>query len=239
MRVANIASVKMRTPFLKSDRGMTSKINRVFRQAVRRHTCESTMVITNNIRLERILLHSRATSTVSPGIETRTPSREAGTPTAENSNHAAMAEPCCSQCTILTSKNEGMGTIQKRKHRGKIRERETPAPKQMAKAPIHIITKASIAAGSRKSELGDGRNDLLSTAIRKPAANRYNPALPLVRDGFDAAALHSEQIKAALIGRIRIMCVYESSCRARENVLVIGRHEIAAEKRESNPQLIA
>ena len=47
------------------------------------------MVVTTSIRLERILLHSRATSISSPGIDSMIPSCVAGTPTARNMIRAA------------------------------------------------------------------------------------------------------------------------------------------------------
>ncbi len=64
----------MRRPFFATDRGMATAAAKVFRQAERKLTCASTMVVTTNIRLERMLLHSGATSTVKPGIVMRVPS---------------------------------------------------------------------------------------------------------------------------------------------------------------------
>ena len=64
-----------------------------------------TMVVTTNIRLERMLLHSRATSTVKPGIVSRVPSSATGIPTAEKSRWADVTDPSCSSLTIGFSKN--------------------------------------------------------------------------------------------------------------------------------------
>ena len=121
-RVVNIPIAKIRNPFLATDRGIANKIIRIFRHGVRRSTCASTMVVTSNMRLERMLLHSRATSMFRPGMDSKIPSRALGTPKAENSSSAAIADPRCNNCTIRTNATDGMGTIQKRKHKGKRRD---------------------------------------------------------------------------------------------------------------------
>lgn len=154
-----------------------------------------------------MLLHSRATSTVSPGIDTRTPVRDTGTPAAEKSIDAAIADPCCSDCTILSSRNEGIGMSRNRKQRGKSRRRAAFVPKQITNAASHKTTKASIPAAGRTSAPGQADHHLLKPAIRIPAANKYVPALDLAEEA-DTPELHSERIKAALIGRMRMMCVY-------------------------------
>src|SRR5271170_2543369 len=101
------------------------------------------MLVTKRNRLERMLLHSRATSMFNPGMERILPCCETGTPTDKNRNRAAKAEPCCRDCTILINANAGRGTIQKRKARGKSNERLTRVPKQKTKAAIHHSTSAS------------------------------------------------------------------------------------------------
>lgn len=57
------------------------------------------MVVTSNIELERMLLHSCASSTVKPGMVSRTPSWATGTATAAKSMDAADADPCCNRPT--------------------------------------------------------------------------------------------------------------------------------------------
>src|SRR5208283_3316375 len=90
-----------------------------FAQAERSKRWASTIVVTNNIRLERILLHSSATSSVSPGIVNWTPSCVTGTPAVAKRRLAAHAEPCCKKLTMWFNANSGRGTNHSRKHRGK------------------------------------------------------------------------------------------------------------------------
>ena len=227
----------MRMPFLATDRGTTSNTTRSFFQVLRSSTWARTIVVTSNIKLDRMLLHSRATSTVRPGIDTRTPVRDTGTPTAEKSSDAAIADPCCSDWTILSSRNAGIGTSRNRKQRGKSSRRAAFVPKQITNAASHRTTKAAIPAAKRTSAAGQPDHHLLNAAIRPPAANKYMPALDLAEE-TDASESHSDKIKAALIGRIRMMCVYESSCRARDSVLVMEPHRIAIERRHSAPKII-
>src|ERR1035437_339657 len=110
------------------------------------------MVVTSNIELERILLHSCATSTVKPGIASLTPSCATGTPAAVKSTYADQADPCCNRCTISLSTSCGSGTNPKRKHSGKRTDRETREPKQRTNAPIQQITSANMPSESRTSE---------------------------------------------------------------------------------------
>ena len=77
------------------------------------------MVVTTSIRLERILLHSRATSISSPGMDNMIPSCVTGTPTARNMIRAANADCCCRNSTIQLKANSGMGTIQEQKAKRK------------------------------------------------------------------------------------------------------------------------
>src|SRR5579864_8585507 len=102
------------------------------------------MLVTINMRLERKLLHSCATSRVSPGIESMIPSCVTGTPTAENSTLAEIAEPCCQKATILFNTGAGIGTNQNKKQRGNRNCRAMRVPKHSTKDPIHQVTIASM-----------------------------------------------------------------------------------------------
>src|SRR5579863_5298671 len=106
------------------------------------------MLVTINIRLDRKLLHSVATSRLNPGIERNTPSCTTGTPNAESKRLADVAEPCCQMATIWFSNGAGNGTIQNKKHSGNKNRRTTRAPKHSTKDPIHQITIASISTES-------------------------------------------------------------------------------------------
>ena len=68
------------------------------------------MVVTTSIRVDRILLHSRATSILRLGIDSMIPSCVTGTPTARNMIRAATADCCCKNSTIRLKANSGMGT---------------------------------------------------------------------------------------------------------------------------------
>ena len=52
---------------------MATMIASHFRHDERSRSCARIIVVINNIELERMLLHSVATSTVKPGISIRTP----------------------------------------------------------------------------------------------------------------------------------------------------------------------
>src|SRR5260370_35617255 len=100
------------------------------------------MVVTTSIMLDRILLHSRATSISSPGMDNMIPSPVTGTPTAQNKIRAAIADCCCKNSTIQLRANSGMGTIKNRKQRGNRKDRKTSTPKQSITLPIHQVTSA-------------------------------------------------------------------------------------------------
>src|SRR5579872_429425 len=110
--------VKIRIPFLKIESGMAVKTTALFRQRERRNKCASTMLVTINIRLDRKLLHSCATSRVNPGIDRMIPFCTTGIPKAENSTLADVADPCCQKATTLFNASAGIGTSQNKKQRG-------------------------------------------------------------------------------------------------------------------------
>ncbi len=199
-RVLSIPIVKIRSPFLATDRGIANKIIRNFRHGVRRSICARTMVVTSNMRLDRMLLHSRATSTFRPGIDSTIPARTFGTPKAENSSSAAIADPRCNNCTIFVKATGGMGTIQKRKQSGKRSVRARLVPKHRTNAAIHKITKAAMPTDNRNS----AGNHLVETAVRIPTANKHTPA-GTSPDRVEYWDFHSDQINAALIGKMRSM----------------------------------
>src|SRR3981189_2942747 len=130
----------MRRPFLAADKGTATAMTKSFLQGEHNRTWAKTMVVTINIKLDRILLHSAATSTVNPGIEISIPVWSTGTPAAQSSKWADAAEPCCSSPTIGFSMNSGRGTIQNKKHRGKSARLKARVQKQTIKAPIHHTT---------------------------------------------------------------------------------------------------
>src|SRR5271166_2655989 len=136
------------------ERGIAARMTIPLPQAERSKRWASTIVVTNNIRLERILLHSSATSSVSPGIVNWTPSCVTGTPAVAKRRLAAHAEPCCKKLTMWFNANSGRGTNHSRKHREKTYIREIRVPKQQTNDPIHQMTTANM---PRKSCIPTGR----------------------------------------------------------------------------------
>src|SRR5579863_8067074 len=124
------------------------------------------MVVTARMRLERMLLHSGATSSVNPGICTNMPSCVAGTLVSQKSRCAACTEPCCKRRTITFKANSGSGTSQNKKQRGKLERRKARVPKHSTKAAIDQSTKESIFSVSSRSEGRAGDFDLFHTVIR-------------------------------------------------------------------------
>ena len=149
--VVSMAMVKIRSPFLAIERGSVARTTVVFRQKDRRNKCASTMLVTTSTKLERRLLHSWATSSLNPGIDSMIPSCVTGTPKAENSKLAESAEPCCQRATTLFNASVGTGTNQNKKQRGKSNARKTPTPKQTINAPSHQVTSPSMLKQRRTS----------------------------------------------------------------------------------------
>ncbi len=67
-RVVSSAMTKMRSPFFATESGIATATTSTLRQGERNRSCAKTMVVTTRIKLDRMLLHSRATSTVNPGM---------------------------------------------------------------------------------------------------------------------------------------------------------------------------
>src|SRR5580698_9383124 len=138
-----MAITKMRKPFLATDNGTATATTNNFRQKERNRSWASTMVVTTSIKLERMLLHSFATSTVKPGMVRKKPSCDTGTPTTVNRSSAVKADHCWRNVMMRASMNEGIGTIHKRKPSGKRKVRAARVPKHRTKAPAHQLTTAS------------------------------------------------------------------------------------------------
>src|SRR5205807_1351097 len=133
------------------------------------------MLATNNIALERILLHARATSMFTPGIERTNPCCETGTPIKENMSRAATALSACKNSTTLFKTNDGMGTIQKRKTRGKRSVRAARAPKQATRLAIHHSTSASMLSESCTSSDMSAALHFAKPAIKTAANHKVEP----------------------------------------------------------------
>ena len=226
-RVPSIEITKIRRPFLAIERGIAARTTTVFRPKDRRNRWASTMVVTINIRLDRKLLHSCATSRVNPGIDRMTPFCVTGIPNAENSILAEVADHCCQKATILFKTGAGMGTSQNRKQRGNRNWRAMRAPKHKTKDPIHQITIAAMLTESWISLCAlIIRREY--TPIRIAITNRAEPSpMAGLNAGFNGT--HSVKIKAAIIGTIKSRWVYSSARSASSKVRNNGCQPIKSE----------
>src|SRR5437867_680545 len=194
------------------------------------------MLPTNNITLERILLHSRATSMFTPGIERTTPCCETGTPINENMSRAATALSACKNSTALLSANDGIGTIQRRKTSGNISVRAARVPKHTAKLAIHHSTNASMLSESCTSSGMSAALHFAKPAIKTATNNKAEPMRKSAwAIGF--CDLQSNKIRPALTGSIRNRCVYSSLCSARENVRASACHPTASDTTQRKAKL--
>src|SRR5947208_5795836 len=200
-RVPSIESVTIRSAFFAIERGTVAAITAALHHGERRLTCERTMLAINNITLERILLHSRATSMLTPGIERTNPWCETGTPINKNISRAATALSACKNSTTLLSANEGIGTIQRRNTSGNRHSREKRPPKQITKLAIHHSTTASMLSDNRPSSDRPTAHHLAQPAVKTAANSKSTLARKFARmAGF--LDLHSRTIRLALIGSI-------------------------------------
>ena len=109
------------------------------------------MVVITNRQLERMLLHSFATSISSPVRERKIPFRWTGSPTARNSKVAIHADPCWSHPTITFNTTPGTGTSKNKKQRGNRKDRKARWPKQNTTLAIHQVTRVNMASDGRTS----------------------------------------------------------------------------------------
>src|SRR5271166_1493712 len=192
------------------ERGMMARMTRAFPQAERSKRWASTILLTSNTRLERILLHSLATSMFSPGIDSTTPSCPTGTRAVAKSRWAADAEPCCKKLTMRLKANSGTGTNHSKKHRGKTHIRKIRVPKQQTNDPIHYVTTANMLRESCSSVARLPTHHLPPIKpIRTAITIRVRPVRKF-GSRFAFRDRHFKQIRATLMGRIRRMCVYAS-----------------------------
>ena len=203
--VVSTPSTNMRSPFLATERGIATATTTTFRQDDRNSKCATTVVVTSNIMLERMLLHSGATSMVNPGICTSMPRCSIGIPAAAKSKWADAAEPCCRRVTIGFKRDWGSGTIQSRKQRGKSARRKALVPKKKIKAPIHHARSANMFSESCTSA-EEGPFHLNRTLAHTAMTSSAEPTVALRREG-PAGDFHSRMIKAALRGGMSRMWV--------------------------------
>ncbi len=215
-------SVKILTAFFSTESGTAKRTIKVLRQIDFRNKWASTRVVTNSIRLDRMLLHSRATSTVTPGIEMNIPFCMTGMPNAAKSNRVAFADCCCRKTTIRSSANSGSGTRQNRKRRANNNRCEIRLPKQNTKEPSHQVTRAVMfiarwTSGDKLGVLHRLKQPIRIDSSSNPRAF-FDPCA-----GAELADFHSRKIKAAATGKIKRMCVYSSLFSASLKVLTTGR----------------
>src|ERR1700733_452405 len=202
----------MRKPFFAIESGMATAMTRALRHGERKSTCASTMVVTSSIELERMLLHSCDTSTMRPGMLSTTPSWDTGTPTAEKRTCAVNAEPCCKRVTTAFKSDDGNGTSQNKKQRGKSKVRAACDPRETIQVPIQKSSSANMRIESWTSRGRVEERTTAKMATRAAIVRNTEPARIL---GVDIPSREghlregdSRNIRAKLTGRINRMCVY-------------------------------
>jgi 4'-phosphopantetheinyl transferase len=97
-------------------------------QPFRRYKCAASRQVMKSARLERMLLHSFATSMVTPGTKRRNPCRETGVPTAWKMRYAISVEACCKARMTRSKATSGNGTISSKNKSGKAAARNALNP---------------------------------------------------------------------------------------------------------------
>src|SRR5688572_726628 len=98
----------------------------------------------NRTRVERIPLHSCATSITIPGSLKTSPSRSTGVGETPNIKEAASAEEYWKNTSIACSTKVGKGTTKKSIVTGKANDRIADLPKKANANPITMQTKLSM-----------------------------------------------------------------------------------------------
>src|SRR5262249_40124696 len=111
-----------------------------FFQNGRNEKCATNRAKINKARLERIPLHSCATSMDILGRRKMNPSRSTGAPLRLKKTSAIAAEPDCSQKTILRSNSSGMRMANSKKVKAKNEARALYAPRVNMKPAINKRT---------------------------------------------------------------------------------------------------
>src|ERR1700687_6024814 len=101
--------------------------------------------------VERIPLHSLATSMLTPGRWKTSPSRRTGTPVKLKRTSAISAEPDCSKEMTRSSRKFDRGTVRKRKRREKWADFTAAFPKEKANPAIQRKMTATTLQVSRRS----------------------------------------------------------------------------------------
>lgn len=224
----SITIVKIRKPFLATDRGTAIPMAKALRHGECKKSWARTIVVIRSIELDRMLLHSFAISSDNPGMVRTTPSRTTGTPTVVKSKVATIAEPCCRSLIILSSTICGSGTKPNKNPKGTRYTCKARVPKQKTNAPTHQTIAASITSARRTSEVICGDQSFDNPAIAEATPSRSRPT-PLRFSRLALEILQSNPINIAAIGRIRSMCVYCSLAHAILNVWINAGHAKTSE----------
>src|ERR1700722_2283221 len=112
-------SRKIRRPFLKIAIGMETRTAIHLLRRDFKNSCASTIVVTTRIVLERMPLHSAATSISILENENTRPSRTTGTRNSRNSRYETSAERHCSSVISQEIARSGGGTARKENSNGK------------------------------------------------------------------------------------------------------------------------
>src|ERR1035438_6251611 len=110
---------RIRNPFRRIPSGITKATSTILRQRVLRKRWDVSKLEMNSTQLERIPLHSLATSSVIPGMDSTTPSWLTGTPAIEKSSWAADADASAEALFSQFTAASGSGTMKTRNATGK------------------------------------------------------------------------------------------------------------------------
>src|SRR5215470_14537092 len=107
--------------------------------------------------LERILLHSLATSILRPGSAKYKPSRKTGRGVSWKRTETTSVEAYCSAVMTLESSASGRGITNTRKLRGNRATLVAWRPKNVTKPPTQIVTTHKVVKARKSFELRPGR----------------------------------------------------------------------------------
>src|SRR3990170_6619766 len=133
--------VTIRTAFFTIVIGTMDKVKTAFRQFSSSIRCPARRLTRNREMLDRIPLHSFATSMVRPGRWKKNPSRYRGTPVRPKKTDTASADHFWRKKTILSRNTKGRGIMKNRKRIGNAAPLHAPVPQKNNNPPTQQTTK--------------------------------------------------------------------------------------------------
>jgi hypothetical protein len=112
--------------------GIVTSVRTTFAQIDRRNRWPASRFVSTSAMLDRMPLHSSATSTMRPGNSKSSPDRRNATPLSWKRISETSAVPSWSARITASRTTSGSGTISSRNAAGKRPRRSAPTPKQSA-----------------------------------------------------------------------------------------------------------